>query len=163
VSHHDAELHTLEHGHAFRFRDWPNPEVPNVAAGVYTIWAGDELVYVGMAGRGLTSDHIEAHRRDGRRNIGLRSRLASHASGRRSGDQFCVYVSDRLVLPHLTPGQISEIAANRLSLDKLVREHIHQHLSYRYLETTDSSTAHELERLIREGALQAGRPSLNPL
>jgi hypothetical protein len=47
-------------------------------------------VYVGVAGRNP-------------RGAGLASRLRSHASGRRSGDQFCGYVADQYVLPELTP------------------------------------------------------------
>ena len=42
-------------------------------------------------------------------------RLASHASGRRSGDQFLIYVCDRLVLPRLG-NRIGEIAGGALSL-----------------------------------------------
>ena len=56
-----------------------------------------------MAGRSLTEDQITAHREAAARGKGLYSRLNSHALGWRSGDQFCVYVADRLVLPTLTP------------------------------------------------------------
>mgnify|MGYP002145824510 CR=1 FL=1 len=38
-----------------RFADWPNPGVPAVAAGVYAIWEGPQLVYCGMSGRELAS------------------------------------------------------------------------------------------------------------
>jgi hypothetical protein len=81
---------------------------------------------VGIAGRGLdlTIEH--------KRTRGVRDRLDSHWWGRRSGDQFAVYVCDRLVLPQLTPSQISQIAAGDLSLDALTRVYIHQHLSYPY-------------------------------
>lgn len=83
-------LKALERSTAFSFSDWPNEQVPTVAAGAYTIWRGDQLMYVGMAGRSLTPDSILTHQRDPTKITGLRSRLASHASGRRSGDQFCV-------------------------------------------------------------------------
>lgn len=56
---------------------------------------------------------------------GLASRLRSHASGRRSGDQFCVYVADHYVLPELTREQVEAIRDSRLSMDMLVREKIH--------------------------------------
>ncbi len=72
---------------------------------------------------------------------GLFSQLNSHASGRRSGDQFCVYVSDRFVLPTLSADQIREIAAGRLSLDALIRDYVRQRLSYRFVETSDAATA----------------------
>ena len=44
----------------YRFSDWPNDAVPQVAAGVYTIWRDEQLVYVGMAGRSLTAECIAA-------------------------------------------------------------------------------------------------------
>jgi len=34
-----------------RFSDWPNADVPTVAAGVYVVWDGDRLIYYGMSGR----------------------------------------------------------------------------------------------------------------
>jgi hypothetical protein len=70
------------------FRDWPNPSVPLVAAGVYTIWDGETFIYAGMAVRSLTAEQIHA---------GLAA-SAPHAAGRRSGDKFCVYGADRFRL-----------------------------------------------------------------
>jgi hypothetical protein len=77
----------LAQGASYFFRDWPNPTVPTFGAGVYTIWHRDgRFIYVGMSGRGIAANTI-------RRNApqGIYTRLQSHASGRRSGDQFCVY------------------------------------------------------------------------
>jgi hypothetical protein len=39
----------------FPFADWPNPDVPAVAAGVYAIWKDNELIYCGMSGREIDS------------------------------------------------------------------------------------------------------------
>ena len=56
-------LRILASGRAFRFGDWPNPEVPNWRAGVYTVWYGSTFLYVGMAGRGMAPDaHICSQR-----------------------------------------------------------------------------------------------------
>lgn len=90
-------LRALEKGSCHRFSDWPNPSVPKVAAGVYTIWENGRLVYVGMSGRGLAAEDIAAPDEPAKAK-GLWTRLDSHASGRRSGDQFCVYVCDRFVV-----------------------------------------------------------------
>jgi hypothetical protein len=82
------------------FADWPNNAVSTFGAGVYTIWHKDgRFIYAGMSGRGITTE-------TSRRNTpqGIYTRLQSHASGRRSGDQFCVYVADRLVLPSFVSG-----------------------------------------------------------
>jgi len=60
----------------------------------------------------------------------LWTRLNSHASGRRSGDQFCVYVCDRFVVPALSVAQQAQIAEGRLALDKLTRELIRDRYAY---------------------------------
>ena len=116
-----------------------------------------------MAGRGLTAADIAAHRTAGGAGKGLWSRLNSHASGRRSGDQFCVYVCDRLVLPTLNAAEIAQIGAGTLSLDKLTRDYVRQRLSYRFVETPDAALAHQLEAELRHGGLSSGKPGLNPL
>lgn len=157
-----TDLSALEDGSAYPFSEWPHESVPRIAAGVYTIWEGTSLIYVGMAGRGLSAEDIAAPD-EPRKAKGLWSRLNSHASGRRSGDQFCVYVCDRFVVPRLLPDEQAEAAAGTLSLDALTRRYIHDHFSYRYVETADGSKALALEREIQAGALRAGKPFLNPL
>jgi hypothetical protein len=156
-----TEVDVLASGPSSQFRDWPNPSIPLVAAGVYTIWDGARLVYAGMAGRSLTREQIAEHRRTVIAK-GLRQRLASHSSGRRSGDQFCVYVADRLVLPTLSTSEIAQIAAGELSLDARVRRYVHERLSYRWVETQDGASAFALEVKICRGLLAAGLPLLNP-
>lgn len=155
------QSHLLESGQAYPFSDWPHESVPRIAAGVYTIWEDTSLIYVGMAGRGLTAQDIAAPD-EPRKAKGLWSRLNSHASGRRSGDQFCVYVCDRFVVPRLLPDQQAEVGAGKLSLDALTRQYIHDHFSYRYVVTKDGSQGLALERQIQAGALKAGKPFLNP-
>ena len=85
----------------------------------------ESLIYVGMAGRSLTESMIAA-RREGQptARLGLASHLGSHAGGRRSGDQFCVYVADRLVLPALAAWQVEAIGTGGLSMDALVRSFV---------------------------------------
>src|ERR1700738_5580829 len=112
----------LSGGPAYSFAAWPNPAVPVFGAGVYTIWHNDgRFIYVGMSGRGITAETI-------RRNTpqGIYTRLQSHASGRRSGDQFCVYVADQIVLPALAQEDITAIASGRHQMDAFVRQYIHK-------------------------------------
>jgi hypothetical protein len=156
------QLAALERAPRFRFADWPNPAVPPVAAGVYAVWQEVSVRYIGMSGRGLSADAIASHRSASARNKGLFSRLASHAAGRRSGDQFCVYVADRLVLPQVSPETLRAIAAGEESFDQLVREFIHKHLSYSYVEVADGAAALRLEAAARGGGMSAGVPTLNP-
>src|SRR5436190_14219627 len=130
-----AALDELEHGPAHRFAD---PATRSRSArerrGLYTIWDDEGgLVYAGIAGRNP----------DGK---GLANRLRSHASGRRSGDQFCVYVADHYVLPELTPEQVQAIAASQLSMDSLVCEKIQDSFSFRLAAVEDYRTALAVEK-----------------
>jgi hypothetical protein len=142
----------------YRFADWPNPEIPKVAAGVYAIWRDDALIYCGMSGR-----QIEGAIAQGKARYGLITRLNSHATGRLSGDQFCVYVANRLVIPELKEGDLRRFASGELNLDKLTREHIHTHFEYQYLLVESSSEAYYVEGLARKGEVFDQKPFLNPL
>ena len=154
-------LEALELGQAHRFADWPNPAVPRASAGVYTIWDGDRFIYVGMAGRGMAPTAEEAPD-EPKKAKGLWTRLNSHASGRRSGDQFCVYICDRFVVPALTPEELKQLAQGQLRLDESTRAHIRGRLEYRFIPLPDAATAFALEREIQAGALVVGKPYLNP-
>ena len=112
---------------------------------VYAIWDQDErLLYVGWAGN-------------------LRDRLKSHAIGRRNGNQFCVYMFDRLVLPVLSAEEIHKAAEDLISLDAKVRDYIRKHCSYSLVTTANKDDARSLERLARRGLPSIGKPLLNPL
>lgn len=114
-----------------------------------------------MAGRGLSVTDLETRVARGS-TTGLWNRLASHASGRRSGDQFCIYVADRLVLPTLGSNQLARIAKGRASMDHLTRDFIREHLTFRFVTSPDGRSALELERSIQAGAMPVGKPQLNP-
>ena len=155
-------LAELRDGPLYRFADWPNPEVPNGRIGVYTVWGGDELIYVGMGGRAV-GPSADTNGPASTKLTGLRSRLASHASGRLPGDQFCIYVFDRLVLPTLSLQQIQNAARGQLSLDGLTRQLIRQSLCYRFTLVGDAVAARAVEREIQREGLASRPPLLNPL
>ena len=111
-----------------------------------------------MAGRGLTAADLRLRSK----TTGLFSRLASHASGRRSGDPFCLGVCDRFVLPMLSPAHVEQIAQGSASLDTMTRDFIRGHLSFSWRATSDGATALALERTLRMGESSAGPPFLNP-
>ena len=120
----------LERGPLHRFADYATltDVIPGSGAGIYTVWDDDGgLVYAGIAGRNPAGK-------------GLASRLRSHASGRRSGDQFCVYVADHYVLPELTREQIEAIRDSRLSMDALVRDKIRAAFGFRFVVAEDYAT-----------------------
>ena len=137
-------------------RDWPNAQVPAVAAGVYAVWDGDALIYCGMSGRGFEKALGD------KAKLGLTTRLASHASGRLSGDQFCVYIANRLVIPGLVPEQLARFADGSLTLDTLTRQYIHGRLEYQFLCVETSAEAYDLERRCRDGSVFGVKPVLNP-
>ncbi len=149
MSHHD----TLRTSPLHSFEAWPPSEaaLPRVSAGVYTIWKGPRLYYVGMAGKNLTAEHIA--NANGTKVQGLRQRLAAHRSGRRSGDQFCVYVADYEVIPSLTQAQQRAIRARELHVDHLVRDFVQSQLQFRFQFTADGRSALALEREVVQGAL----------
>jgi len=109
-----------------------------------------------MSGRSFTGE-TESNGR-----AGPWGRLNSHAIGRRSGDQFCVYVADRLVLPTLH-NRIAEIADGSLSLDKATRDYIRANLGFRWVAMENGKVAFELERRLQKGEAPCGKPLLNPV
>ena len=158
-----SAMTVLVTGPLFRFADWPNEQVPRRAAGVYTIWRQEEFVYVGMSGRGAKAEDFVATQTQEDQAKWLWTRLGSHASGRRSGDQFNVYICDRFVVPALTPRQQRDIGQGKLLLDQMTKDFIRAHLSYRFVVYPNGAEALAAERALRAGQSSAGRPFLNPL
>ena len=152
----DTLAESLTAGPTFPFSDGLHQTLPLAACGVYTIWKASEFLYVGVAGRGLDPAISHTKRR------GLIDRLDSHWPGRRSGDQFAVYIFDRLIVPNLTEEQRLELGSGKLSGDALTRSFIRQHLSYRFVLTGSLSEALAIETQLAKGESSAGRPLLNP-
>lgn len=135
------------------FTDWPCSAVPTAGAAVYTIWdRTGRFLYAGMSGRSAIQSG------GGRGPYG---RLDSHASGRRSGDQFCIYVCDRLVLPILH-NRIADIASGDLSLDAETKAFIRRELGFRWVAVATPQEAFALEKALCTGSTVAGTPFLNP-
>jgi hypothetical protein len=145
----------LECGPLYSFADWPNPKVRSVAVGVYTVWQGATFLYVGISGK------LVAKRADDNKAKGLFKRLHSHALGHRGGNQFCLLVCDRLILPTLTSQELESVGRGTLSLDSRTRTFIRDHLSYRFVPVTPIQKAKKIEDFIKAGALSIGKPVLN--
>ena len=128
-----------------RFADWPNRDVPKGKPGVYLIFQVNDLKYVGMA------------------SANLYGRLNQHARGKRSGDQFCVYVGDRLVMPKLGIDQMKGVFSGEYSLDDAIKEFVRSQLSYRYLDVADVPTSRALENHGLDIARGQGADLLNSL
>lgn len=126
------------------------------AAGVYTIWRADDFIYVGMSGRGAQREDFVASPGQPAQAKGLWTRLNSHASGRRSGDQFNIYICDRFIVPTLTPAQQHQVGHGDLLLDPMTRNYIREHLGYRFTVCADGTEALAVEHAVRGGALPVG-------
>ncbi len=143
----------------YSFKDWPNLDIPLVTAGVYVIWDAKELIYCGMSGR-----EIEKHTyTNSKKKYGLINRLNSHASGRLSGDQFCVYVANRIIIPSLDSAILKQFKDATMNLDKLTKKYVHERLEYQYALVESSSEAFAAEKLCRDGTVFGVKPYLNPL
>jgi len=94
--------------------------------------------------------------------FGLLTRLASHASGRLSGDQFCVYVANRLVIPSRKPEQLAKFANGEINLDRLTKTYFNERFEYQFAFVQSGSEAYALEKRCREGLIFGMKPLLNP-
>ena len=126
--------------------------IPDKGSLIYTVWDKDDnFLYVGIAGL----------QRDLAKRSPL-SRMISHASGVRSGDQFCVYIHDFYVVPKLVETGVYE--PSRGLLDRLTKAYIHENLFYRFqaVEGSDSDRkVREMENEIKRGAFGFPAPVLN--
>lgn len=152
IADHDVSSLFDEKSPMLSFSESEVNQLPIPSSIVYTVWH-DELgyIYVGIAGIQLNPE---------KRNP--RSRIRSHTTGRRSGDQFCVYIQDFFVIPELFASKSYTPKVGYL--DKLTRDYIHQHLFYRYLllQGEDSRQAvMEIERQLQRGANGLPKPLLN--
>jgi hypothetical protein len=156
----DDEAHSLVKalisGPLHPFSGGLHEALPLASHGVYTIWKGDQFIYVGIAGRGLDISVGHVKKR------GIKDRLDSHWNGRRSGNQFAVYVFDRFIVPTLTEEHRRQFGTGDLGGDLLTRQFIQTHLSYRFVVTPSYKEAGNIESQFREGHTVAGFPLLNP-
>ena len=151
----------MEEAPLHRFANWPVRDIPRVTAGIYAIFDGsDRFLYVGMAGAGLNASAIEKKRSAGKQS-GLFDRLASHATGYRSGDRFNIYMGDLFVLPNLSSDHVAAIANRELSFDSLIKQYIRDNLTFRYIELPNTEVR-AAERHIQEFGLSGFRPIINP-
>ena len=133
------------------FSEDPRRHIPKKGSIIYSVWDKDEkFIYIGISGLQKSLEKRSPL-----------SRMISHASGRRSGDQFCIYIHDFYVIPKLI--EKGEYSPSIGVLDKLTKDFIQSNLSYRFVgfETDDSDEiVRSLENQIKSGAFGFS-PSLN--
>ena len=127
-------------------------KIPEYGSILYAIFLDEkEFIYIGIGGIAGTT----ARSRD------PRSRIREHTSGRRSGDQFCIYIQDFYVIPTLLN---EEYRPQKGYLDRLVKEFIQSRLSFRFVvfQSEDSNLiVRKLEREIQEGLHLNMKPLIN--
>ena len=126
--------------------------IPEFGSILYTVFFDrKEFIYVGIGG--LSGSNVL------QRNP--RSRIIQHAQGRRSGDQFCIYIQDFYVIPLLFA---DKYVPKKGYLDELTKEFIQKRLTYRYIvfQTDDSDkVVRKFEREIQSNEHGHGLPKLN--
>jgi hypothetical protein len=99
-------------------------------SGGYTVWRGDDFIYVCMSSRGARREDLVAvpgHCAP----KGLWTRLNSHSSGRPHRGPVQCHICDRFIVPVLAPLQQREIGAGRLLLGQLTSDFIRENFSHR--------------------------------
>ena len=126
--------------------------IPEYGSILYTVFLDQkEFIYVGIGG--LSGKSVKE------RNP--RSRIIQHSQGRRSGDQFCIYIQDFYVIPLLFS---QPYVPKKGHLDQLTKEFIQKRLCYRYMIFQDDNSdkvVRKLEREIQSGEYQGMKPKLN--
>ena len=127
-------------------------EIPSFGSIIYTVFLdGANFIYVGIGGLAGATVH----------DRNPRSRIIQHAQGRRSGDQFCIYIQDFYVIPAIVS---TPYEPKKGYLDTLTKEFIQTRLTYRYLviQTEDSDkVVRRLERELQNNEHGFGVPMLN--
>ena len=125
---------------------------PSFGLIIYSVFLDrSEYIYVGIGG--LSGKSVQ--------DRNPRSRIIQHAQGRRSGDQFCIYIQDFYVIPELIG---SKYTPKKGYLDLLTKQFIQSRLTYRYLvvQTDDSDqVVRKLEREMQRDQYGYGVPLLN--
>jgi len=137
------------------FQDNPNDHIPKFGSIIYTIWNNaDEWIYVGIGGLGQ-SPSTPLHKRN------PVSRIQQHKSGRRSGDQFCIYVHDCFVVPKLDNTKYKFVKG---ALDHQTKNYIQENLFYRFVVIQNEESiqlVRKIESQLKNGLEGFGKPLLN--
>ena len=126
------------------FGEDPRTHIPKTGSIIYSVWDYDEkFIYIGISGLQKSLEKREPL-----------SRMIAHASGKRSGDQFCIYIHDFFVIPELIQKGI--YTPLRGELDQLTKSYIHDNLYYRFIsfQSDDSDeVVRRLENKIKNGEI----------
>ena len=151
----DASLEQLEHGSNVRMGGLlaaEGLEIPT-STGVYTIWLGTQLLYVGISWKDpRTTNNKNAK--------GVFGRLRTYYDGRRTND-FMRSLGDRFITPHLTSVEQTALAQGTLDLDAKTRTFAHEGLTIRAYACAGDEARRIESRIRKRGLPAAGLPLFN--
>ena len=131
------------------FSEDPRTYIPKTGSIIYSVWDHDEkFIYIGISGLQKALEKRDPL-----------SRMVAHASGNRSGDQFCVYIHDFFVIPELIRTGIYN--PSRGELDRLTKSYIHHNLYYRFVSFQSDDSDSVVRRL--ENKIKMGETGVMPL
>lgn len=127
-----------------RFADWPDENLPKGPPGIYTLWAENVFLYVGISykDRADTTNPAAA---------GVWGRLNTHVRGSRTG-HLMGYVANRFVIPDLTRDDQEQLRRGETTLNARIAAWVHEHMSYRVIVCLGPE-ARAAEALIRRSGL----------
>ena len=131
------------------FGEDPRTHIPKTGSIIYSVWDyAEKFIYIGISGLQKPLEKREPL-----------SRMVAHASGNRSGDQFCIYIHDFFVIPELI--RTGTYNPSRGELDKLTKSYIHDNLYYRFVSFQSDDSDAVVRRL--ENRIKMGEIGVMPL
>jgi hypothetical protein len=118
--------------------------------GVYALWEGKELLYIGYTRKNLKAPSASFS--------GIKNRLHSHRLGGGSFGQLLLMVK---IARNFKEKDWDQIASGEVSMNEAVQQHVQSHVSYTFVETETAEDAKRLEKFLLESEERA--PLLNML
>ena len=138
------DLSNLFEGDPISFKEDPCDNVPERGSIIYSIWNKDnEFIYVGISGLQKSVDERNPL-----------SRIEAHRSGRRSGNQFCIYVHDFYIIPKIFIEQ--KYIYEKGALDSRTGKFIRENFFYRFVsfqQANSDKIVRVLETKVKAGAM----------
>ncbi len=123
--------------------------------GVYTVWSGADLLYVGCVVK-------KASETSNPQADGIKGRLRTQSRAKRINSVVALRVCDRFIVPELSPRQLEGLRTGATDLDALTAHWMRENLRYKVVHTASGDLAREVEALLRRDSGPLGPPLLNP-
>jgi hypothetical protein len=147
----DQLVERFERAERHRFDAWPDESLSKGRPGVYGIWAGDELLFVGLSWQDRAdTDNPQAQ--------GVWGRLQTYMI-RNQPSRFISAVFDRFVFPSLEGDSRTAIADDPALASEAAHQHLRNHFEYRALVTSNGEEARALADAIKGGHSVFGPPT----